>query len=133
MSNVGRFSKGRDVRKAHAASMLVVKRTKPDFPSPKNNTDIYMYINIRPSNVKALSIPIAPMTIWPPPCCFEGELAEIESYTQARLEFGIPFHAAAKNPPGCLKPARLKPCMTYDDPVVLPIHAPRRCEPLITP
>ena len=33
---------------------------------------------------------------------------------------------------GCLKPTRLKPCMTYDDPVVLPIHAPRRCEPLIT-
>ena len=23
---------------------------------------------------------------------------------------------------GCLKPTRLKPCMTYDDPVVLPIH-----------
>ena len=62
-------------RKAHAASMLVVKRTKPDFPNPKNNTDIYiyiyLYINIRPSNVKALSIPIAPMAIWPPPCCFE--------------------------------------------------------------
>ena len=56
MSYVGRFSKGRDVRKAHAASMLVVKRTRPDFPNPKN----YLYINIRPSNVKALSIPIAP-------------------------------------------------------------------------
>ena len=39
------------------------------------------------------------MTIWPPPCCFEGELAEIENYTQARLEFGIPFHAAAKAHP----------------------------------
>ena len=32
-----------------------------------------------PPNVMTLStLPIAPMTIWRPPCCFEGELAEIE-------------------------------------------------------
>ena len=32
-----------------------------------------------PPNVMTLStLPIAPVTIWRPPCCFEGELAEIE-------------------------------------------------------
>ena len=32
-----------------------------------------------PSNVMTLStLPIAPMTKWRPPCCLEGELAEIE-------------------------------------------------------
>ena len=32
-----------------------------------------------PPNVMTLStLPIAPMTIWRPPCCFEGELAEID-------------------------------------------------------
>ena len=33
-----------------------------------------------PPNVMTLStLPIAPMTMWRPPCCFEGELAEIEN------------------------------------------------------
>ncbi len=44
--------------------------------------------------------PIAPMTIWWPPCCFEGELAEIEHiiiYKRACLEFGIPFQAVTKS------------------------------------
>ena len=54
-----------------------------------------------PPNVMTLStLPIAPMTIWRPPCCFEGELAEIEyriTDKRARLEFGIPFHAVAKS------------------------------------
>ena len=85
MSYVGRFSKG-------------CKTYEARLSKSETQYGQIICINIRPSNVKALSIPIAPMTIWPPPCCFEGELAEIENYTQIRLEFDIPFHAATKNP-----------------------------------
>ena len=62
------------------------------YPSSSKNlgpANIYIYIydpGLRfptppppPPNVMTLStLPIAPMTIWRPPCCFEGELAEID-------------------------------------------------------
>ena len=45
----------------------------------------------------------------------------------------LPIHVPPCYDGGYLKPTPLKPCMTYDDHLVWPIHVPRRCEPLITP